>query len=144
MISGAHCLDLFAGSGALGFEAASRGASRVVMVDTHPLVAAGLKSAKEQLHADEIEIVQAEAESWLQRCDQQFDLIFLDPPFSRPDLLGTSLATLAGKDIIKSTGRIYLETSVDIDIAEYVRDVWNVLYSQRAGRVSYHLITPAE
>ena len=82
-LSGWHCLDLFAGSGALGFEAASRGAARVLMVEQNPAIARGLNASVQQLGAGAcIEVIRADAARWLdQRPTMLQDLILLDPPF---------------------------------------------------------------
>ncbi|HMN80442.1 MAG TPA: 16S rRNA (guanine(966)-N(2))-methyltransferase RsmD [Burkholderiaceae bacterium] len=83
-LTGLHCLDLFAGSGALGLEAASRGAARVLMVEQDPRAAAGIRQAIARLAAREVTLVQADAMTALATCqrrDERFDLVFLDPPF---------------------------------------------------------------
>ena len=79
-----NCLDLFAGAGAFGFEAASRGATRVVMVESHPLALATLRANCESLQCDSIEIVGGDVERFLTRRDATggFDLVFIDPPFA--------------------------------------------------------------
>ena len=79
-LPGASCLDLFAGSGALGFEAASRGATRVVMVDRNRDVVRALRDNRQRLSASMIKIVQQDAENYLSAADGQFDVVFLDPP----------------------------------------------------------------
>lgn len=81
---GARCLDLFAGSGALGFEAASRGANHVIMLDLADLAIKYLKENSQKLHPIQTEIIHADALQWLQQPVQPikpFDLVFLDPPF---------------------------------------------------------------
>ena len=82
-IPGARCLDLFAGSGALGFEAASRGAAAVTLVDDNPAVVEGLQQTSERLRADTVTIHRAEALAWLRENDAVFDVVFVDPPFGR-------------------------------------------------------------
>ena len=82
-IGGARCLDLFAGSGALGFEAASRGAGEVVMIERDPRALAALAAAKARFGAGQVEVVGADALAWLARdADRQFDVVFVDPPFA--------------------------------------------------------------
>src|SRR6187397_596042 len=81
-LTGVVCLDLFAGSGALGFEAASRGAARVVMVERDRAACASLKENRDLLGADRIEIVERDALEFLRQDGAQYDVIFLDPPFS--------------------------------------------------------------
>ncbi len=82
MLPGARVLDLFAGTGALGFEAASRGAARVVMVERDPALAASLREQAARLHADAVQVVHADALAWLHGAPgEAFDGVFLDPPF---------------------------------------------------------------
>jgi 16S rRNA (guanine966-N2)-methyltransferase len=85
-ILGARCLDLFAGSGALGLEAASRGADQVVMLDLAPQVVWQLRENVRLLHLPQVEVLQADALQWLRHRGGCFDILFLDPPF------GTDLA----------------------------------------------------
>ena len=81
-LPGARVLDLFAGTGALGLEAASRGAAEAVLVERDPGLAASLRATAERLHADRVEIVCEDALRWLARAPtRQFDIVFLDPPF---------------------------------------------------------------
>ena len=83
-LDGWHCLDLFAGSGALGFEAASRGAARVVMIEQAPKVLAALHENHELLHKPSgVEIIRADAIQYLASTQAKFDLIFLDPPYKK-------------------------------------------------------------
>ncbi|WP_395792375.1 16S rRNA (guanine(966)-N(2))-methyltransferase RsmD [Aquimonas sp.] len=81
-VAGRHCLDLFAGSGALGFEAASRGAERVLLVEREPRVARSLAESAQRLQAA-VDVHNGDAMSWLQGAPAQlFDLAFVDPPFA--------------------------------------------------------------
>ena len=82
-IEGRRVLDLFAGSGALGFEAISRGAAEAVLVENHAPAAALLRASRERLKADRLHVVQSDALAWLTgNAGQRFDLVFLDPPFA--------------------------------------------------------------
>lgn len=81
-VTGLVCLDLFAGSGALGFEAASRGAASVVMVERDRATHAALVANRERLGADRVEVVRGDALEFLHADRRQYDVIFLDPPFS--------------------------------------------------------------
>ena len=82
-LPGARVLDLFAGTGALGFEAASRGAAGVLMVERDPDLAQSLREQAARLKADRVQVVSEDAVSWLGRSpDRAFDLVFLDPPFA--------------------------------------------------------------
>src|SRR5215470_13922301 len=77
-LSGLACLDLYAGSGALGFEAASRGAARVVLVERDRVAAAALEKSRAELGAGEVEIVAGDADAYLKRARERFDVVFLD------------------------------------------------------------------
>jgi 16S rRNA (guanine966-N2)-methyltransferase len=81
-LTGCACLDLYAGSGALGFEAASRGARRVVMVERDALVHRALQASREMLQATSVEIVRADALEFLRSDRGRYDIVFLDPPFN--------------------------------------------------------------
>jgi 16S rRNA (guanine966-N2)-methyltransferase len=80
-LPGWHCLDLFAGSGALGFEAASRGAERVVMIERDRAALEALEKNRAVLGASQVSILRADALAWLANDRESFDLIFVDPPF---------------------------------------------------------------
>ena len=80
-LPGWTCLDLFAGSGALGFEAASRGAQRVVMIELDPKAISALEKNRALLDASAVDILRVEALAWLKTNHETFDLIFVDPPF---------------------------------------------------------------
>lgn len=82
-IEGRRVLDLFAGSGALGFEAVSRGAAEAVLVESHAPAAALLRENRERLKTERLQVVQGDALAWLAgNAGQRFDLVFLDPPFA--------------------------------------------------------------
>ncbi len=143
LLPGACCLDLFAGSGALGFEAASRGADAVVMVDQHPRVIAQIKQQIGVLGAEKIEVVQSNAFSYLQASTCQFDVVFLDPPYSQ-QLLGKACALLDEHKLLKPGAYIYMETDADDGLPELPAG-WQIKHSKRAGHVGYHLvIAPGE
>lgn len=129
---GQSCLDLFAGSGALGFEAASRHAERVVMVELARPVLAALKQNTVTLGAQRIEVVAADALAYLARTQERFDVIFVDPPFAT-DLLEQVLPLLAAH--LASAGRIYLESA---QLPQLPAD-WLVVRQGKAGRVHYLL-----
>ena len=127
------CLDLFAGSGALGFEAASRGATRVVMVEQAPKVAHSLQQHVQTLGAQTIEVMQVDAWHWLKNNTETFDVIFLDPPFHKnwvPELLPLLLP------ILKSNGVVYCETMNGVPHLAG----WCTVKQKKAGRVHYELL----
>lgn len=111
-IEGASCLDLFAGSGILGFEALSRGAASVTMVDSSLAVVKALQVQAIKLVADGTEIVCADALTWLGTNTKQFDIIFLDPPFSKK-LLGNVISQLLHYAPLHSGTLLYTESDED-------------------------------
>lgn len=114
-LAGARCLDLFAGSGALGFEAASRGAARAVLVEASREVAAALAASRRALDAgDRVEVVHAQAARFLGRTPEPFDIVFLDPPFARTGLVADTCARL-GAGWLAPGARVYLELDARAD-----------------------------
>ncbi len=132
-LEGCACLDLYAGSGALGFEAASRGAARVVMVEADRAVLAVLRRSRERLGADEVEIVAGDALEYLARAGERFDVVFLDPPF-RQNALPALLVKLPPR--LRPGARAYLEAADAVQAAA----PWRELRCARAGQVSYQLL----
>lgn len=105
----ACCLDLFAGSGALGFEAASREAAQVVMIERNPQVAQHLRTQAQRLAAHPIEVIQSDALQYLQqRPASAFDILFLDPPFQQ-NLLPQTLLALSRPGWLSPNAVIYVE-----------------------------------
>ena len=110
-IVGARCVDLFGGSGALGFEAASRGAASVTIVDSDRRTAAALQAACATLGADEINVFRRDARAFLRATPGPWDIVFLDPPFSSP-LLSDTLKVLAENPAcLTSRSLIYWEAA---------------------------------
>jgi len=136
-IAGAHCLDLFAGTGALCLEALSRGAARVVMVEQAPAVAEQLRRHVATLQADNAEVVRADAVDFLQQAPQAFDIVFLDPPF-RSDLIRRCAELAEARGWIKPGGLIYIEAPSRVE-ALPIPATWELLRSKSAGQVGYHL-----
>jgi len=132
-LDGLACLDLFAGSGALGFEAASRGAARVVMVERDRKVAAGLRESARALEAADVEVVEGDAIEWLARPRERFDVAFLDPPYAS-DLVTRALAVLP--PALAPGARVYVESSAPVAAG----GPWRTLREDRAGAVRYALL----
>ncbi|HEY7240097.1 MAG TPA: 16S rRNA (guanine(966)-N(2))-methyltransferase RsmD [Burkholderiales bacterium] len=128
-----RCLDLFAGSGALGFEAASRGAARVVMVEHDREVFSSLKKTSELIGTKQVDLVLADAFDYLERSDERFDVVFLDPPF-RQNALPALLERLPRR--LAPAARIYVEAPEPVAPGE----AWRELRRSRAGQVSYQLL----
>lgn len=138
-VEGTRCLDLFAGTGALGFEAASRGAKVVVMVERDRGVAAALERAARTLGADNVVVECADALGWTPPAGVRFDIVFLDPPWSGP-APETALARLDRADALAVGCLAYLETDRDpVDVE--LPPGWHFLRTRRAGRVGYHLVS---
>jgi len=137
-VLGSHCLDLFAGSGALGVEAASRGAKSVVQVDDNAQVCRQLKANIELLKATQIKIVQQEVFRYLSGNAQAFDLVFLDPPFGKELALQT-LDWLKDKGWLKDGAKVYMEVEKNLDLTELSAH-WTVIKSKKAGVLMYCLL----
>lgn len=138
---GTRCLDLFAGSGALGLEALSRGASHVTFVDREPRIARHLAATLERLHANNAEIVVSDAFNFLERSPSSFDIVFLDPPFSL-DALPKIYALLA-RGWLAPSAFIYVECPADTPLSDLPKG-WSIHRSKRAGQVGYHLLRAAD
>ena len=136
------CLDLFAGSGALGFEAASRGAMRTVMVEQQGAVVQQLEAMRHRLDAQHVEVLCGDALTILQRLQasrERFNLIFLDPPYAL-DWLRRILPACA--TLLSDGGMVYAEAEYALDGADapdWMRD-WEVIRSGKAGQVFFHLM----
>jgi 16S rRNA (guanine966-N2)-methyltransferase len=132
-LTGWRVLDAFAGSGALGFEAASRGADAVVMVEREAVLVDGLRASQKRLQATAIAIHRANALNWMTACAERFDLIFLDPPFA-DDLFDRALA--AAVPLLAEEGLIYVESPREIAPPTGFT-TWR---QGRAGAVHYQLL----
>ena len=131
-LDGKSCLDLFAGSGALGFEALSRGARRVVMVERDRGVAAGLRASALALEAEGLEVVESEALAYVLRPGERFDVAFVDPPYAS-ELAAAALARLPAR--LNAGARVYVESAAPLALEA----PWRVLRADRAGAVRYAL-----
>jgi 16S rRNA (guanine966-N2)-methyltransferase len=138
-IEDANCLDLFAGSGAFGFEAASRGAAQVTMVERDPEALRALQANASMLDAKTVRIVPANVLDFLSLAPAQdavADIVFLDPPYAG-GLLETAFARLVEQGWVRAGGWVYLETPALTD--PVLPDGWERVRSKRAGKVGYHL-----
>lgn len=112
-VAGREALDLFAGSGALGIEALSRGAKTAVFVDQNrEALAVVRENLKKTKLSDRANVIQSDSVSYLQHCKKRFDLIFLDPPYAEK-LLETALNCISEIDILKSGGIIICERAAE-------------------------------
>jgi len=132
-LTGKRCLDLYAGSGALGFEAASRGAARVVMVERDPAAFRALEANAAQLAAAQVELRRADALEFLRADGGTYDVVFLDPPFRTADLprtLDALIPRLAPGALVH----------VEAPCAPGLAPPWTAWRSGRAGAVSHQLL----
>ena len=137
LIEGARCLDLFAGSGALGIEALSRGAATVVFVERHPLAVRQLRENLLRLGVASPQVEQADALTWLKRAGQPFNVVLLDPPFGQ-DLLIPVCTALEQGGWLAPQARIYLETERSL-LNPLLPATWEILREKSAGQVTYRL-----
>lgn len=137
-VYGRRCLDLFAGSGALGFEAASRGAGEVVMIEASPRVAEALSANAELLGTNAVRVEARRAEVFLKSPPQPFDLVFLDPPFGK-GLLAPTLRSLAEGQWLSPRALLYIECEAELGEPE-LPPGYVFLRRERAGQVAYFLV----
>lgn len=135
---GSHCLDCFAGSGILGFEALSRGAADVLFIERNRKTVTALQENVHLLATDRARVLQTDALDWLAsvNCSGQFDIVFLDPPY-HSDLLAKSSVLLDGSGCLAGNAIIYVEHNVNENIV--LPASWSCLKQKRAGQVSYKL-----
>lgn len=145
-LTGWRVLDLFAGTGALGLEAASRGASAVTMVEREPRAVQALQAVCARLQAHQVSCVQADAAQWLSRAhpaESRFDLILLDPPFGGGEL-AACLPAVAAR--LADHGLLYIEWGEPLSMSRPPLSSCAALAGfelhrqGRAGQVHYHLL----
>jgi len=132
-LDGKTCLDLYAGSGALGFEALSRGAAQVTLVERDRQVLQALQANAQTLGMSRLELLNADALQFLARDQRRYDVIFLDPPFHKGflPLLFPLLETRLNPD-----GLVYAESEQPLELGQG----WQVWRQGRAGKVFYYLL----
>jgi 16S rRNA (guanine(966)-N(2))-methyltransferase RsmD len=141
-LSGWRCLDAFAGSGALGFEAASRGAAQVVLLERERRLAVSLSESKQRLNAEQLRVETVDALAWMARAaPASFELVFIDPPFDTP-LVEPALALAAR--LVVPQGFVYVEAGAALQAAA-LPELGLTLHRQgRAGAVHFHLLRRAD
>ena len=135
-----RCLDLFAGTGALGFEAASRGAAKVVMVESNAAACRALQATKEKLDADQVDIYQSDAAGRIASLNIEFDVIFLDPPYDDHALPGLLPAC---KRLLTTGGLVYIESDQPLatsPLPDWLSG-WQLVRADKAGSVHFALIS---
>jgi len=137
-LTGWRCLDAFAGSGALGFEAASRGAREVVLVECEPHLVKLLHATQARLKGEAVRIQTGDGVSFMQRAAPgSFDLVLLDPPFAA----GIEARTLAAAaPLVAPGGFVYLEAGDAVDEAQLAPLALTLHRHGRAGSVHFHLL----
>jgi 16S rRNA (guanine966-N2)-methyltransferase len=141
-VAGARCLDLFAGSGALGLEALSRGAAHVTFVELDATAARALAATLVAWGAQSAEVKRSDARLYLGREPQAFDLVFLDPPFES-ELLPEAAALLEQRGWLAPGALVYLESPSRAALPP-LPAAWTPLKGKRAGEVGYHLYARAK
>ena len=137
-LAGWRCVDAFAGSGALGFEAASRGAAEVVLLERDPVLVASLAATRLRLQAEGVRIERADAMQWMARASAAgFDIVFLDPPFDSP-LLAPALAAAAR--IVADGAFVYAEGPLPLAAAAIAAIGLEPWREGRAGAVHFQLL----
>lgn len=140
-VPGARCLDLFAGSGALGLEALSRGAAEVVFVERNARVAAALRAQLRALDvAERGHVIQTDALRFLTGPVHSMDVVFVDPPF-RSNLGDAALQLIAQRQWLAPDGRLYLESDAHRPGPDLPTG-WTVQREKRASGVYYRLVAP--
>lgn len=140
-IVGCRCIDLFAGSGALGFEAISRGATSVIMIEKDAEVIDQISRNIELLSTDQIEVYRDDAMNFLEIGNREskykFDLVFMDPPY-RSELLEPCCKLLEQGQWLEAGSKVYIEYSSD-DTFDDLPSNWECLKKKQAGQVGYSL-----
>lgn len=138
-VLGASCVDLFAGSGVLGLEAASRGAADVTLIENSRAAATMLRESLQKLDAGQVRVVQADAIDWLAACEpQSLDVVFIDPPFSS-GLHSRAIELLAAGDCVRKGGLIYLETPREMP-PPVLPPGWEISREKLLGEVRMQLL----
>ncbi|MEQ1636971.1 MAG: 16S rRNA (guanine(966)-N(2))-methyltransferase RsmD [Methylococcales bacterium] len=138
-IIGSRCLDLFSGSGALGFEAASRGAKSVTLVENNPQACRKLRANIELLKATQVKVQSWEVMRFLAGDSEQYHLVFLDPPFANNCTVEVCHA-LEDHGWLQQNAKIYVETPAQLALQGLPAN-WQIIRHKTAGDVGYHLLT---
>ena len=137
VIAGSRCLDLYAGSGALGVEAASRGAVDVVLVDSNRTEVDFLNGQVRLLAAEQVHVLHADASVYLRGQAQPFDIVFLDPPFRQGKLDGI-IEQLEENGWLTGDAWVYIEAERQQQLELPVN--WRIHRSKTAGQVAFYLV----
>ena len=136
-LSGANCLDLFAGTGALGLEAASRGVEKITLVEFNTGTAEQLSKNCQQLGADNYQLVNKDAVSFLSGDQDQYDIVFIDPPYEL-GIWSEIAEQLVSQDCLSLNALIYVEYPITA-IKPSLPSKWQLIKEKKAGGVNYCL-----
>ena len=134
-IRGTHCLDAFAGSGALGFEAHSRGAAQVLLLEQESNAYNNLIKLAASFSSPNLMVRKVDACKFLQQTKEHFDIVFLDPPFAK-NYLPLCLEILAQSALLKLGGLLYIESAYEVEVDQ---TIWQKIKLKHAGQVVYSL-----
>lgn len=134
-IHDARCLDAFAGSGALGFEAFSRGAGKVVLIEQAPAIYTNLQKIARAFTSPKLIVVNKNATVYMQQAQEQFDIIFLDPPFIQ-NYLPDCISILENGSLLALGGLVYIESPNEVVLNS---EIWEQVKLKKAGQVFYGL-----
>lgn len=138
MVAGCRCLDLYAGSGALGFEAVSRGAASAVLLEKNPKVFKALIKNQQVIDTDnQLSITGCAALHYISTASEPFDIVFIDPPFAT-DELEKACYQLQKHALIAPEGLVYLEYASD-RVLRYLPENWQQIKQAQRGGVNYTL-----
>ncbi len=137
-LPGSRCLDLYAGSGAMSFEAVSRGAKEVIAVERDPEACRLIHANKRMLGDDKITLIESDVRSYLASAASLFDIVFLDPPFGE-GLITEVYRSLDNTDWLTETSKIYTESERNGLITDSVSVGWQLIKQKTAGEVAYSL-----
>jgi len=146
-LAGSRCLDAFAGTGALGLEAASRGAGEVVLIERDRRAAGVLRETVSTLQSDPVEcrirVHSSDSLKWMPASTESFDLIFIDPPFNT-DLACRALDSIRDNELLAAGGRVYLETGLrEPDPLAGRESDWEIERDKVMGEVKMRVLRPA-
>ena len=139
ILPGAHCLDLFTGSGALGLEALSREAGSVTFIDLSPIATHSLKQNLQLLQANNASVLNSDSVKWLKNTqpEKPFNIVFVDPPF-RCDLVAKCIDELQSKPFLTTGSYIYIEIEKEATLPIFPTH-WRLHREKEAGQVRYML-----
>lgn len=135
-IRNADCLDAFAGSGALGFEAYSRGAKSVTLLEAAKETFLCLKASASAFDTSALTVIHTKAENFLENSSETYNIIFLDPPFKDPNTLMNCINFIAQAKLLKPNGMLYTESPKPIQLPH---DIWETYREKTTGDVTYAL-----